>query len=239
MTGWFVRLPSSATTLQGALAGVDTARLAALPVPIDTLWNPWRCPSALLPYLAWALSVDIWDDDWSEDRKRKVIAAAPMVHRLKGTRGAVRRALDAFDLESRIVEWWEDGSRHGTFRVEMIYRDGSPEFDPQIRDYAIQAVIASKPKSRVLTARSVIHAGATAYVGVLPRTSMTAVARPFKLEPPTAEAGSYVAVLSATFVTATARFAAPAEENEELATTHVGVISAAFVTSTAKPAETP
>lgn len=204
MTGWFVRLPSSASAFQFTLAGVDTARLAALPVPIDTLWNPWKCPAALLPYLAWALSVDIWDDDWSEARKRKVIAAAPMVHRLKGTRGAVRRALDAFDLESQIVEWWEDGSRHGTFRVDMIHRDGGPEFDASIRDYAIQAVVAAKPKSRVFTARSIVHASGPLYIAAYARTSITAVAKPYVFAAPTLRAANYVGALAASFISVTA-----------------------------------
>lgn len=204
MSAWFVRLPASATSFQFAIAGIDAARLAAIDVPIGDLWNPWRCPAKLLSYLAWALSVDIWDDDWPEERKRKVIAAAPMVHRLKGTRAAVRRALDAFDLESRIIEWFEDGSRHGTFRVEMIYRDGGPEFDAETQAYAIQAVTTSKPKSRVFTTRAVLQAQAPVYVGVLARTSFTAIAHPLVFEPPVLRATVFTAATAASFISATA-----------------------------------
>ena len=32
------------------------ARLAAIDIPISTLWNPHTCPVEVLPYLAWANS---------------------------------------------------------------------------------------------------------------------------------------------------------------------------------------
>ena len=49
-------LPPNRTKLEQALERA-TARLGAVPVPIKDLWNPWRCPVALLPWLAWSLSV--------------------------------------------------------------------------------------------------------------------------------------------------------------------------------------
>jgi phage tail P2-like protein len=85
-------LPPNSTKAERALAGVS-ARIDAIPVPIDTLWDADRCPAALLPWLAWSLSVDVWRDDWTEARKRTAIRSALPRHRTKGSFGAVRRAL--------------------------------------------------------------------------------------------------------------------------------------------------
>jgi phage tail P2-like protein len=57
-------LPPNATASEIALDD-STARLSVV-VDIEKLWNVATCPVALLPWLAWALSVDEWKDDWSE-----------------------------------------------------------------------------------------------------------------------------------------------------------------------------
>lgn len=86
-------LPENATAAERGFERVAAERLASTAVPIDLLWDPARCPSAFLPWLAWALSVDDWDVVWSDDRKRAVIAASIEVHRHKGTLGGMKRAL--------------------------------------------------------------------------------------------------------------------------------------------------
>lgn len=65
----------------------------SIPVPVGDLWNPDNCPAALLPWLAWGLSVDEWDSAWSDAEKRAVIKASVEVHRLKGTVWSIRRIL--------------------------------------------------------------------------------------------------------------------------------------------------
>ena len=89
-------LPPNATPLERALEATFAARLDALPAeaPRDA-WIPARCPEALLPWLAWALSVDRWDPDWTAVIKRSAIASSWIEHARKGTVGAVKRALDA------------------------------------------------------------------------------------------------------------------------------------------------
>lgn len=86
-------LPRNASPLERALSAA-TERLDQIPVPIDTLWNPERCPAHLLPWLAWALSVDIWNDAWSEAKKRYVCAQSFTLHKLKGTLEGIRRHVD-------------------------------------------------------------------------------------------------------------------------------------------------
>ena len=201
------RMLPDATPFEKALLATDLASLATVnPEIIATIWDPWRCPAALLPWLAWALSVDVWDKDWSEDRKRRMIAAAPMVHRLKGTRGAVHRALEAFNLESRIIEWWEESppARRGTFRVEMIYRQGSAPFEPDIQGQAISAVKAAKPKSRVMIARAVIQARGPAFLGAYGRSLMRATVHPYAFAGETRRAPVRMGATAAHLFSATA-----------------------------------
>lgn len=86
-------LPVGSSALEVAAAEACAA-IDALTVPLRQLWNPDNCPLALLPYLAWAWSVDRWDESWPESTKRGVVRAAYFVHRHKGTLGALRRVVE-------------------------------------------------------------------------------------------------------------------------------------------------
>ncbi len=100
-------LPPNATDAGRALEQAFAARLLAIDTPVDRLWNPATCPLPLLPWLAWAFAVEVWDSTWPEARKRQVVAASLAVHRRKGTRGALVQALAAVDHPTEVVEWWE------------------------------------------------------------------------------------------------------------------------------------
>ncbi|MBD2789970.1 phage tail protein I, partial [Xenorhabdus sp. DI] len=71
-------LPVGSSPLEVAAAEALSS-LADIPVPIRDLWNPDRCPVRMLPYLAWAWSVDRWDMDWPEQAKREAIRASMFV----------------------------------------------------------------------------------------------------------------------------------------------------------------
>ena len=102
-------LPPNASELERRIEDVQ-ARLGAVAVPIRETWDADTCPAALLPYLAWTLSVDRWDDGWSETIKRAAIRAAVAVHRRKGTRGGLDRALAALQVaKTEILEVWDPG----------------------------------------------------------------------------------------------------------------------------------
>jgi phage tail P2-like protein len=113
-------LPLNSTRLERALATVIHRRLDAIPVPIRDLWDADQCPAPLLGWLAWSLSVDVWEENWSEATKRAVIRENFSVHVHKGTVGAVRRALSALNIGADITEWWQDGSARGTFRIDAF-----------------------------------------------------------------------------------------------------------------------
>lgn len=90
---------------------------------IVDVWNPDKCPKQFLPWLAWSVSVDEWDAAWSVERKRDIIRSSVAIHRLKGTKGAVRRALEAMGFGPEIVEWFENGGAVHTFDVEAYAND--------------------------------------------------------------------------------------------------------------------
>ncbi|ABR85128.1 phage tail protein I [Pseudomonas aeruginosa] len=111
-------LPNNSTVLERALASVLPSDL---PVPLRELMNPQRCPVELLPYLAWAWSVDRWDERWSEGVKRKAIAAAFHIHQHKGTIAALRRVIEPLGYLIEVLEWWQSDppGPPGTFRLRI------------------------------------------------------------------------------------------------------------------------
>jgi len=100
-----------------------TARINNIPVNLRQLWDPNECPAGLLPYLAWALSVDRWDKNWSEQTKRAVIKVAFSIHRKKGTISALRHVVEPFGYLIRVTEWWQTGEEPGTFRLDIGVQD--------------------------------------------------------------------------------------------------------------------
>jgi len=111
-------LPSGSSTLEVAAAQA-LAQIAGIPVPLRQLWNPDTCPLPLLPYLAWAFSVDRWDENWTEAAKRSTVRSALFVHKHKGTIGALRRVVEPLGYLIRVTEWWQTKDIPGTFRLDV------------------------------------------------------------------------------------------------------------------------
>lgn len=113
-------LPNNATPQEMAIEA-STSRLAGVPVPVRDLWNPNTCPVDLLPYLAWALSLDAWKSYWPEAVKRERIRNAIAVQRKKGTAQSVRSAVASFGSTVALREWWQtspQGAPH-TFDITL------------------------------------------------------------------------------------------------------------------------
>lgn len=97
-------LPPNATAQERALSGA-VERIGAVPAAVRQAWNADTSPAAMLPWLAWAFSVDTWDQNWSDAQKRGVIKQSVQVHKHKGTIGAVRDAVNAVGIGAQVVEW--------------------------------------------------------------------------------------------------------------------------------------
>ncbi|NHB96352.1 phage tail protein I [Photorhabdus stackebrandtii] len=109
-------LPTGSTVLEIAAAKA-CSQLQNIPVPLRQLWNPDTCPEELLPYLAWAWSVDRWDENWPVNTKREVIKNSLFLHKHKGTIGAIRRVVEPLGYLIKIQEWWQNNETPGTFQL--------------------------------------------------------------------------------------------------------------------------
>ncbi|WP_071078990.1 phage tail protein I [Janthinobacterium lividum] len=119
-------LPPNASALECAIAatgaGIDT-----LPVAVRDIWNPATCPTALQPWLAWALAVDEWDETWSEAVKRTVIADAIKVHRHRGTVWSLKKSLAPLVMAVDIID--QASQRASYAALNALRLDGAWRLD--------------------------------------------------------------------------------------------------------------
>lgn len=85
--------PDSATAVERCMDAAAAERVGRLPAGYRA-WRVDDLPDSWLPVLAWALSVDLWDSDWTPAQRRAAIRTAMDLHRTKGTPAGVKRALD-------------------------------------------------------------------------------------------------------------------------------------------------
>lgn len=138
-------LPPNATALLK-----DLEKVVAKSLDLETLNcfvnNPNEAPENILPWLAWAVSADDWDDSWSEEIRRNVIKASIEVHKKKGTIGALKKALEAFNYTNvKVEEWFDYGADPYFFRV--FFDVVEPGFDVNILP-DVQKVIDNTKNAR-------------------------------------------------------------------------------------------
>ncbi len=143
-------LPGNATDLERQAAEA-LAQIERVPVPIRDLINPDLCPVALLPFLAWAFSVDRWDSRWPEAAKRGAIRSSFFIHSRKGTIGALRRVVEPLGYLIEVIEWWQTEPKGvpGTFAIKVgVSDEGISEETYQELTWLIDD---ARPVSRHLT----------------------------------------------------------------------------------------
>jgi len=159
-------LPPNSTGLERALeAGV---RAGSVTTPVDQIDVAETCPAELLPWLAWGLSVDSWDGDWSDADKREVVGNSLAFHRLKGTRLSVETVLARFDELAKLVEWHETMPRGTPHTFEIILPIAADEAAPggrrataEFADAIIREVTRVKPLREHFTLVQALIARAT------------------------------------------------------------------------------
>lgn len=180
MSDWtYPLLPPNQTPVTAAIA--KATDLPITPEIISTLWSSAHCPAALLPWLAWSLSVDEWDETWDESTQRRVIAASIGIHRKKGTLGAVRAALNSLGHRTRITEWWQTsppGTPH-TFQAEVEI-DASGLDDTAVSTIDRQ-ITATKPVRSHYTLRLIGRTQCCAYVGVVTQSGDEVTIQPYQI----------------------------------------------------------
>src|SRR5690606_4199226 len=65
------------------------------------LVRPSEIPLPHLPWLAWALSVDLWDATWPEDKRRVLTTHALPMHARKGTAASIAEHIRIMGAEPR------------------------------------------------------------------------------------------------------------------------------------------
>ncbi|MCP2054344.1 UNVERIFIED_ORG: phage tail P2-like protein [Pseudomonas fluorescens] len=141
-------LPINSTQLERA---IEAATDEVTDIPLRTLYNPDTCPTDLLHQLAWAWSVDRWDNNWSEAIKRAAIRSAFYVHAHKGTIGALRRVVEPLGYLIEVQEWWQTTPKGvpGTFALKVgVLETGITEEMYQELTWLIDD---AKPVSRHMT----------------------------------------------------------------------------------------
>ncbi|HIC9066614.1 phage tail protein I [Klebsiella oxytoca] len=140
-------LPPGSSALERRLAQACSG-ISDLNVPLRDLWNPWKCPVKFLPYLAWAFSVDRWEETWTEVEKRQEISDAFWIHQRKGTISAIRFVIEKMGYSISIDEWWQVADPAGTFRLEVDINDIG--LTPSMLSDLNRLIDETKPVSRHL-----------------------------------------------------------------------------------------
>ena len=118
-------LPSNSTPLERATAAALTLGLD--PSAIRGIADSTRCPVDVLPWLAWAMSVEGWEAAETEEQQRALIRESIPVHKRKGTVGAIRRVLKAVGVTADYKEWTQiPGAVPYTFELIAWANDNRP-----------------------------------------------------------------------------------------------------------------
>jgi phage tail P2-like protein len=127
-----------------ALIGFIDRQLNIPAEQIRTVWNADTCPATHLPWLAWTFGVDEWDPDWDEATKRAVIKASPDVHRHKGTRYALDKAMNALGLNLTVSEWFQYGGSAYRFKIDIDLTDSDRTWSLKDARYVLNTAIRAK-----------------------------------------------------------------------------------------------
>ncbi|WP_447830052.1 phage tail protein I [Aeromonas salmonicida] len=131
-------LPPSVTRLEHLAAATLASNLT--PEVITSTRFADTCPAPLLPWLAWARSVDWWELAESEDQQRALIRASFQLHQRKGTPWAIKEALNVLGFgDSTIIERATGRRYDGT----LTYNGNETHGDPT--QWAVYRVILARP----------------------------------------------------------------------------------------------
>lgn len=129
---------------------LTVARISGVPVDLRTINNDATCQLSMLPWLAWARSVNEWDSKWSEAAKRAVIKSSVALHRTKGTIGSIRLALtNAGYPDAVILEGDADNKYDG-----LVHFNGQASYGhPTDANWAYYRIRLGHPISNVQAAQ--------------------------------------------------------------------------------------
>jgi phage tail P2-like protein len=132
-----------ASPLEKALADTDAENLLGINAElIIENWDADLVQDRNIPFLAWALGVNLWNDDWPEEIKREWMRRQAEFQALRGTRAAFDMA---FDIQER-------GGAH--MRLERVVTPPQWFFlSPGVDDAAHERWLATLPELRLFSPR--------------------------------------------------------------------------------------
>jgi hypothetical protein len=93
-------LPPNHTAFEEAF-DLTGARIDELAVDIPKLVRPWEIPATHLAWLAWGLSVDLWEPEWTQEKHRTLAARALPMHARKGTQASIAEHIRIMGADPR------------------------------------------------------------------------------------------------------------------------------------------
>jgi len=168
-------LPPNATAAERALEGAVAARLEAIQTPLRELWNADTCPASLLPWLAWALSIDSWQAYWPEYVKRERIRNALSIQRRKGTALSVREIVASFGGAVVLREWWQKTPQDTPHTFDVVLTlsgEGGETASAQFVNDVIAEIERTKPVRSHFTFTQGIAATGSIWIGAGARTAV-------------------------------------------------------------------
>lgn len=140
------------------------SRIENVPTPARTTINPDTAPAQILPWMAWAQSVDNWEIEWTEQQKRAVIKAAYAVHRQKGTVYALRTALEALGYDLIVQEWYQQIPQGDPYTFDVILTIEGSEIDAATFSKLLSVIEANKNlRSHLRKVKLIVESKAVLY----------------------------------------------------------------------------
>ena len=172
-------LPRNRTDFEVAMETAMKEGQGISDLVIRHLWNPDTCPIDVLPWLAWALSVDKWDENWSTEVKRNVVRSSVEVHRKKGTLFAIKQAVRAVYSDSDIIEWFEYGGQPYHFMISVDIGNGQGFSYDLANDVRAVALSAKNVRSKLEALKVIMsQVGETPKLAVTTQASYLVEVRP-------------------------------------------------------------
>lgn len=155
-------LPPNSTAWERAVEQTSAERHPLPTHLIREFFDPDLCPEHLLGWLAYEKSIDLWDDGWPVEKKRRVIRDWFRLHQIKGTKAGIKRAVALTD--NAVVQDVTFPSRSfASATVTKAQRDAWLAKMPEIRIYFVSQRAPRGPDAFM---RADPHSGGrSSYVG--------------------------------------------------------------------------
>ena len=105
-------------------------------------------PENVIDLLAWQWHVDSYEPDLDIETKRELVRDSVRWHRKKGTKSAIKSALEKLDFVPTFLEWFDIGTKPHTFEIYGHYRENDLNvffLGPDTEEILTRVVEITKP----------------------------------------------------------------------------------------------